>query len=110
MTRIQAHFNYLETQFAAIQQNLICLTFDNFSEVITLIKMSIDNIIKTRKEFSGIDSDHQFAELNKDFTERAKQIKLTFDNVIANRKTELDSVMNQLNALQNQKKLTTYKR
>ncbi len=97
--------NFLLTE---ANNRLSKISENNFDETLSVVKGMLN---ESQKHKAFLLSSYSKAELKifePDLTKLTKQIKECFDNIIENKKIEIDKVRTQIKYTQNRKKLVNY--
>ena len=98
---------YLLTE---VLKNLNQITSSNFEEVFPKIKSLLDESQKYKKFLLSNYSKNELKIFEPDLTKLAKQIKESFDNIAKAKKLEMAKLAEEIQYIQNKKKLIYYNR
>ncbi len=98
---------YLLTE---VLKNLNQITSSNFEEVFPKIKSLLDESQKHKKFLLSNYSKNELKIFEPDLTKLAKQIKESFDNIAKAKKLEMAKLAEEIQYIQNKKKLIYYNR
>ena len=93
-----------------VLKNLNQITSSNFEEVFPKIKSLLDESQKHKKFLLSNYSKNELKIFEPDLTKLAKQIKESFDNIAKAKKLEMAKLAEEIQYIQNKKKLIYYNR
>ncbi len=89
-------------------KSLNAITNENFDKTMADVKTMLNESLKHRAFLLTNFSEEELKNFEPDLTRLTKQIKESFDNIIANKKTEIEKIRLQIEYTQNRKKLVNY--
>ena len=107
---IENKITELRDILTGVNNRLLSLTNDNFSVNLETAKSGMIKVDKLRNSLKNEYSYDELKKYDEEMTLLAKQIQVTFDNIIRDFRNKQDSILNEIVQLQNKKKLIKYGR
>lgn len=100
----------IENTYKAVLDYLEILSDENFELIFPKAKVGMEYVSKIKSELKDQFGLEEFNKFEEKLLRSAKLIKIKFDDIVTQKKLKLAAVAEEINHLQNQKKIANYYR
>jgi len=100
----------IENTYKAVLDYLEILSDENFELIFPKAKIGMEYVSKIKRELKDQFGHEEFNKFEEKLLNSAKLIKIKFDDIVTLKKLKLAAVAEEINHLQNQKKIANYYR
>ncbi len=100
----------IENTYKAVLDYLEILSDENFELIFPKAKVGMEYVSKIKSELKDQFGLEEFNKFEEKLLKSAKLIKIKFDDIVTQKKLKLAAVAEEINHLQNQKKIANYYR
>ncbi|MFA6978798.1 MAG: hypothetical protein WC209_05690 [Ignavibacteriaceae bacterium] len=100
----------IENTYTAVLDYLEILSDENFELIFPKAKIGMEYVSKIKRELKEQFGQEEYSKFEEKLLNSAKLIKIKFDDIVTLKKLKLAAVAEEINHLQNQKKIANYYR